>query len=169
VFFEILSVVAFAFAVAGVFMLLARLLRIRYPRSAVPIVAAVAMVGFVVWARYTWAERTIAALPPDMVVVESYQYQGWLEPWTRLVPRVDRVLVLDRAATMRNPDHPEVALVTLRLIEEHQPVIETHQFVDCAKRRRAAMPGGEGDPVAAAEWIAGGEPARLFEAVCEAG
>lgn len=169
-FFELFSMICVAFAACGALLLAARLLRLRLPKYAVPLVAALAMIGFTVWLRYTWAERTVEALPTGSTVIARLPYEGMLEPWTALFPRTAGLVVLDGAATLRNPQHPEVLLVTTRLMEEHQETLSLQQFVDCAKRRRAPAGGtlgADGLPPPDA-WVSGDDSA-LYDAACRAG
>ncbi|WP_051341093.1 hypothetical protein [Azospirillum halopraeferens] len=166
-FFELISIISVAFAAAGAVLIAGRLLRIRLPKYVLPMVAALAMIGFTIWLRYTWAERTIEGLPAGFVVVDRLPYHGVLEPWALVFPRTAGLVVLDGAATRRNPDHPDVLLVTTRLIEEHQETLTLQQFVDCARRRRAPATtalGPDGLPPPDA-WVSDdGTP--LYDAAC---
>ncbi|MGQ9370499.1 hypothetical protein [Azospirillum sp. ST 5-10] len=170
-FVELFSLICVAFAACGMLLIAARTLRLRLPRYAVPLVAAAAMIAFTVWLRYTWAERTVAGLPEGSVVLAELPYDGFLEPWTALFPRTGGLLVLDTAATLRNPAHPGIVVVTTRLLEEHREPLALQRFVDCAGRRHAPASdalGPDGLPPESA-WLADGAPAALFDAACRTG
>lgn len=168
--FEIVIVICAAFASAGVVLLAFKLVRRKAPKVLMLGAAALGMVGYTQWDRYTWADRYAASLPPESVVVDRYAYDGWLEPWARVMPRADRLLVLDGTATLRNPDFPHMSVVTTLLVERNQDTLSLRQFIDCSQRRRAPVTGQTGFTEAGLPlpdaWIAGGQPQPLFDAVC---
>ncbi|CAA7616832.1 hypothetical protein [Magnetospirillum sp. UT-4] len=164
--FELIIVVCIGLAAAGVFLLAARLLGWRGARKVVPLVAALAMVGYQVWSRYTWAERTVARLPEDSVVIQALPKTSLIEPWTLLRPMTGGLVVIDRSAVMTHPDHPHLRLVTTRLVEQYEETLTLPQLVDCGRRRRALTGADDAPLPEAAAWIEGGEPAMLYDAVC---
>lgn len=164
--FDLIVVACMAFAAAGAAMLGFRLVGRRAPKALVLIAAGLGILAYTQWERYTWADRTAAALPPEMEVVTEVPYDGVLEFWARAVPRTDALVVVDRSATLRNPEHPNIPMARTLLLDRHAEALEMRQLVDCDARRRApvigasnALPGPEG-------WIEGGEPAALYRAVC---
>jgi hypothetical protein len=164
--FNLIVVACIAFAAAGATLLGFRLVGQRAPKAALLIAAGVAMLAYTQWERYTWASRTVAALPPSMTVLAEVPYDGVLEFWARAIPRTDALVVVDAAATRPNPAQPGVVMARTLLLEHHADPLELRQVVDCQGMRRApvigaaaAMPGAEG-------WIDGGEPAALYKAVC---
>lgn len=169
--FEIVTVISVAFATAGVVMLAFRLVRRRAPRTLVIALAAVAMLAYTAWNRHGWGERTIAALPDTIRVVERIPYSGWLEPWTLIEPRIGSLVAIDDSRTLRHPAHPGVAIVTLLHIEPYADTLALRQIVDCNGHRRAVLDSepefGDGDLPTDIRWIDGGQPAYLFAAVCE--
>lgn len=166
--FEIIIVICVGLGAAGLVLAPTKLLGIRLPKVVLPLVIGGAMLGYTEWSRYSWEARSVAALEPGQVVVQTFDYEGALEPWTMVFPRVNRLMVLDGAATGSNPEHPGVHLVRLLLIEQYDETIALPQFIDCAKRRRAPVTGETGPSGLPAEgdWVDGGEPKRLFDAVC---
>ncbi len=169
-FLEIVAVVAVAFAACGSLLLIAKAFRIKLPRWAIPLTAGLAMVAVTISVRYTWADRLIGGLPAQVVVIDRYHATSWLEPWSYVVPRVNQLLVLDHGKTRTNPEHPEIRLVTLALVEQHSGTLEMTQFIDCQRQRRVVVTqdlqlDAEGLP-SASSWIEGGEPQTLYRAAC---
>lgn len=169
--FEIVIVICAAFAGAGITMLAFRLLRRKAPKTLVYVAAGLSMMAYTQWDRYTWADRYAAGLPGDTHVVAKLPYDGWLEPWARVLVRNDGVVVLDGAATMTNDDYPHIRLVNTLLVQRNHDTIELRQFVDCRQLRRipvvGEVPMTEAGLPPAEAWISGGEPRRLFEAACK--
>lgn len=169
--FEIVTVVSVAFATAGVTMLVFRVVGRKAPKTLVIGLAAVAMIVYTAWNRHGWADRTEAALPDTIRVVQRVPYSSWIEPWTLARPRTGALVAIDDSETLRNPAHPGIAIVTLLNIEPHADTLILRQIVDCNEKRRAVlnqMPDfGAGDLPADIDWQTGGEPAYLFKAVCE--
>lgn len=167
--FELLTVLVVGFAAAGVALFARRILRLGLPRYAVPLAAALAMIGYTVWLRYSWADRSLVNFPPNWVLVETYPYEGFFEPWTAVFPRTDRLLVLDRSQTLQNPDFPRIHLVTLFLLEQHADTLFLRRFIDCGLGRHApAVFDRDGLPPDDA-WTDGRNPPALFAAVCGGG
>ncbi|SBW07902.1 conserved exported hypothetical protein [uncultured Alphaproteobacteria bacterium] len=164
---QLAIVVCIGFAAAGAALLGFRLFGRRAPKAAAIAAAGLGMLAYTQWERYTWAERTAAALPVDMTVVQTIPYDGALEFWARIWPRADALVVADRAATRTNPDLPGVLLVRTLLLARHAETLELLQYVDCAGRRRAPLLRPGAPPPADEGWIAGGEPAALYAAVCK--
>jgi hypothetical protein len=163
--FEIIAVLSVALAAAGVVLGAARLLRLKPHRSVGPLVAAGAMILFVAWSRYTWAERSIQGLPEGTTVIARTHHSSPFEPWTLAVPRISQLVVLDAGGMLTHPDHPGIHLVTTFLLGLHEDTLTLRQAVDCIGGRRAVTDGPDLPPAEA--WVSGREPETLFRAVCE--
>lgn len=169
--FEIVVVICMAFAGAGIVLLGFRVFGRKAPKALVFATAGLSMMLYTQWDRYSWADRYASELPPDTHVITKLPYDGWLEPWARILVRHDKVVVLDGAATLTNEDYPHIKLVSTLLVERNYDTIELRQFVDCRQMRRIPVVGEvplteAGLPPAEA-WISGGEPRSLFEAACK--
>ena len=163
---QLLIIVCIGFAAAGAAMLAFRLFGRRLPKAAAIVAAGLGMLAYTQWERYSWAERTIAALPPDLALVQTVPYDGALEFWARIWPRADALVVADRAATATNPAAPGILRVRTLLIARHGETLELLQYLDCAGRRRAPLLRPQDPPPEGPGWIGGGEPAALYAAVC---
>lgn len=164
--FDVIVVVCVAFAAAGSTMLLFRLFGRRAPKGLVLVAAGLGMLAYTQWERYTWADRTIAALPETTAVVKPIPYDGILEFWARAIPRTEALVVVDRAATLTHPDRPDIVLAKTVLLARHADPLELRQIVDCAKRRRAPVLTPDATIPPPGDWIEDGEPAALYRAVC---
>lgn len=167
---DLVIVACVALAGAGLGLGACRLLRLAPGHWVGPVAAGLAMMAYLSWARYTWFERTVSALPPEVRVVASFPYDGVLEPWTRLFPRISKLVAIDEGAVLRHPTNARMVLVTTLLVEEYEETLVLHQIVDCAARRRAVVgPKAHFDADGTPEgvtWIESGEPAYLFDALC---
>ncbi|MGR0186131.1 hypothetical protein [Azospirillum aestuarii] len=169
--FEIIIVVCAAFAMSGVTLILSRLLRVRLPKAVIPIVAAVSIVAATAWLRHSWADRAASSLPEGLSVIATVPYSSVLEPWTLVRPRAGGLMVLDGRETMRHPDHPDLALVSILLLEPNAETIKSRHIVDCAKRRRAPVTADttftqDGLPKPEV-WVSDEEPKALYGEVCK--
>lgn len=165
---QIVIVACMAFAAAGLAMLAFRLFGRRAPKAVILLAAGLGMIAYTQWDRYTWADRTAAALPENLKVVLEVPYDGVFEFWARAIPRTDALVVADRAATRTNPQAPDVVLAKTILVARQGEPLDLWQYVDCAKRRRAPVLDPAAPPPEAEGWIDGGEPAALYAAVCPA-
>lgn len=122
---------------ASIVLILFRVLGRPVPRWLLPAAAGIAMLGFLVWTDYAWFGRTEAALPANVVVAEGHASSSVLQPWTLIVPRIDRFSAVDTEAIRRNPQAPDLAMADVYLVARWNPTIRAHQLYDCATPRRA--------------------------------
>lgn len=143
----------------------------RLPKWAVPVAAGAAMIAFTIWSEYTWADRTANALPSEFQVVAQYETSVWWKPWTKAAPYQARMLAVDISSIQRNEAVPDMALVTLILMERFTAPRARPVFIDCAAPARAdAGPGvtfgADGRPQGAA-WIPMAADDPILPPVCE--
>lgn len=168
---EIIIVICAAFAMSGVVLILSRLLRIRLPKAVIPIVAAISILAATAWLRHTWADRAASSLPEGLSVIATVPYSSVLEPWTLVRPRAGGLMVLDGRETMRHPDYPNLAVVSVLLVEPNAETIKSQHIIDCAKRRRAPVTADttftpEGLPKPEV-WVSDEEPRALYSEICK--
>lgn len=157
-FLNLIATFSIGFCAAGIVLLLNKLSGKRLPGWLMPVAAGAAMFGYQMWNEYTWFERTEAALPNGVAVAQSYLYSNPIQPWTLLVPRVNRFVAVDVAGAQRNANAPDYALARLFLFERFTPTASRLAVFDCARPRRAPYDAGEevtadGLP-AESEWVA---------------
>lgn len=136
-------------------------------RWLIPFSAGAGMLGFTIWNDYSWFGRQRDGLPDDVVVVEAFTQSSAIQPWTLLVPMVNRYSALDRRAAQRNPDRPELVRAPFFVAQRYQPSFVAPQIIDCAEGRRAdaVAAGADGLPADDA-WFDLPDGHPLLEAAC---
>ena len=167
---QLIGTLVMGVASAGVVMLLFRLSGRRAPRWLLPASAGLSMFGFHLWNEYTWFRRTAAALPPEMHVAATYAGPSPLQPWTLVVPRIERFAVIDPRAIRWNERAPGLRMIEVFLIARYMPTLSTVQIFDCRTPRRADVTRDmaydeDGQPVGA-EWVPLEPEDRLRRSVC---
>lgn len=144
--------------------------RRRAPRYLIPLIIGAGILGYTIWSEYSWATRTQAALPSEIIVIDRLTYRSPLQPWTYIVPRVNRLIAIDRANLRRNERLPGAVLVDVLLFERLLPTKRVVQVIDCTNARRADVTSDarflEGELPAAASWAALRRDNPLSVAVC---
>ncbi|WP_135470162.1 hypothetical protein [Crenalkalicoccus roseus] len=168
--FQLLGTVALGLAAAGTVLLAFRILGRRAPRWTLPLAAGAAMLGFHVWSDYSWYRRTAAALPEPMIVAAAHPSGSAIQPWTLLIPRVERFAALDPRTIRWNDAAPELRMVEVFLIARYMPTLSTVQIFDCSAPRRADVTrdlafDAQGRPLGAG-WVRLEPDDRLWRTVC---
>lgn len=107
------------------------------PGWVLPATAGAGMLGFHIWSDYAWADRTAAELPDHVVVAERHTSRNMLQPWTYVVPKVDRFAAVDLNQVRHHPEVEDMALALVHLVTRWYPTVSTQQLYDCATPRRA--------------------------------
>ena len=133
-----------------------RTLKKPMPRHLYPIVAAASVIGYGIYSEYTWADRTIAQLPNSFEVVHRLNGTSVFSPWSFVIPRADRISLIDKASIRRNDVLPDYVMTELLLMQRFAPVVRVPQLIDCKAGRRTdvttnAAFGDDGLP-ANAQW-----------------
>ena len=133
-----------------------RTLKKPMPKSLYPIVAAASMIGYGIYSEYTWADRTITQLPDSIEVVHRLAGTSMFSPWSYVIPRVDRMSLIDTASIRKNRNLPDYVLAELMIMQRFAPVVRVPQLVDCTRGRRTdvtsnAVFGDDGLPTNA-QW-----------------
>ncbi|MGF1660609.1 MAG: hypothetical protein ACFCUS_14395 [Rubrimonas sp.] len=161
-----LAAIAVAIFAASVAFTLRRAMGIQ-ARWLVPASAGAALLGFTLWNDYSWFGRQVSGLPPEIVVVDSFEHSAALQPWTLVAPVVNRYRALDLRTISRSTANPEIVRGLVYLAQRYQPTFETLQLVDCGRglRADAADAGPDGLPPDAA-WRPLPEDDPLRRAFC---
>ena len=144
--------------VAGFFVwAIFKTLKRKPPRYLIPATVGVTILAYGIWSDYSWFSRTTAAFPPEVKVVETYTTRVFWQPWTYIVPRIDRFTAVDTLKSRRNKAHPDMVLVEVILVRQYGPAAKAELMIDCAGRRRADVGGGTrlgpDSLPAEAEWV----------------
>lgn len=142
----------------------------RLPRATWPALVGASLIGYGIYSEYSWATRVRAELPESVRVVRAVESRSMLAPWSLLVPRVDRLAVVDTDATRRHPALPDHLLVEIVLLRRLHPTLVVRELLDCGGRRRAALDaeeafGSDGLP-REPRWRAVEEGDPMLDALC---
>ncbi|OCX64487.1 hypothetical protein BFP70_10595 [Thioclava sp. SK-1] len=108
------------------------------PKWITPAVAGVTMLGYTIYAEYTWYPTMRAALNDDVAVAIAVQDSNWWRPWTYAVPVTTRFMALDQGR-ITDSALPQTELL---LVKRWAPVQAVPVAFDCAAHRRADLIGG---------------------------
>jgi hypothetical protein len=122
---------------ASLVFILFKAVRRPVPGWLLPAAAGLGMLSFHIWSDYAWAERTIAELPDHVVVAERYTSRSMLQPWTLVVPKVDRFSAVDLNEIRRHPQVEGMVMAVVYLVTRWYPTAGTLQLYDCETPRRA--------------------------------
>lgn len=138
--FNLFGALAVALAVVLVIYLLRRHFLPGLPGWLMPAAAGVAMVAFAIWNSYAWFDRVTGYLSDGVVVAASETTRSPIEPWTYVVPRVERFAAVDLEGLRRNPEHPDLVLADVWFFARFQDNTQHVFLFDCAAGRMAAPP-----------------------------
>lgn len=113
-----------------------RTLKKPMPRHLYPIVAAASVIAYGIYSEYTWADRTIAQLPDSIEIVHELAGTSMFSPWSFVIPRTDRISMIDTSTIRRHNDLPDHVMAELLLMQRFTPVIRVPQLIDCVNKRR---------------------------------
>ena len=165
-----------AFAVTAIVIILTwavyRTLKKPMPRSLIPIMIGGTVIAYGIYSEYTWESRTLEQMPASVEVVNTFSGKSVFSPWAYMIPRTDRLSLVDTNAMLRNPQYPDYVMLDLLLMQRFSPVMQVRQLVDCRKSQRADLTS---DPVFDSEglpenlqWEALPQDHRLVEVACSA-
>lgn len=169
--FELLAVVFAGFAGGGMGALARRLVRAT-PRWIVPIAAGGTMLTAAVSLEYAWFGRTTAALPETIAVAATDEVRAPWQPWTYVVPYVDRFVAVDRGSVLTNPEAPGTRIADVLIFGRWTPPRRVRSAFDCEGGRRADLLDGvtlgEGGAIEGATWLETGREDPVTRLACAA-
>ena len=171
-FLELIAVVFAGVAAAGVVMLLNRMTGGRLPRWFTPVGAGLAMIGVTIASEYGWYNRTADSLPEGMVIAQTVEKTAFYQPWTYLVPYIDRFVALDTQSLQSNPAIPDQHIAKIYFFGRWAPINEVPVAIDCAGNRRASLADGvefdDKGAIVGAGWIDVAQDDPILTSVCGA-
>jgi hypothetical protein len=133
----------------------------------IPAAAGAAMLGFTIWNDYDWFHRDSALLQEGVEVTQTFSVSRFLQPWTLLVPAIDRYQALDVGGRLTHQSDPDMVLARVILTSRWNPRVIRLQVFDCAQGRRADPPPSDADPIPAeGDWVALSPDDPLLQAAC---
>ncbi len=153
----LVSTIAAGFAAWGIAMAVNRLTGRKLPKWTLPAGAGLAMITFVLWNEYSWAERSRSALSDTAVITFKNERRDFWRPWTFLAPLTTRMSVLDRGAAAELPadPNPDMRHARVYLMERWKPTYGLTMLYDCARARRldTSDAGASNANIEEADWI----------------
>lgn len=141
-FFELIGTIVAGAAAALGFWAVNRTLKGRLPKWLMPVAAGLAMLLATISSEYGWYERSVAALPPGMVVAETVEERAFYRPWTYAWPFVTRFVAVNQGGARSHADHPDQRLVDLVFYGRWARTARVPVLFDCAGARRADLMDG---------------------------
>lgn len=138
---ELIAALSAGFALFGVTMMVNAISGRWMARWAGPVAFGLGMLGYTIWAEYTWADRTTGADSP-YAVAERTQERIWYRPWTWVVPQTTRILVLDQRFTRIHEAQPDLVMTRVVRLARYVPDSGFLAVFDCAGNRVAPMVEG---------------------------
>lgn len=170
-FLELIGTVFAGVALAGIVMLVNRLTGGRLPRWAAPVAAGAGMLSMTLFMEYSWFERTTATLPEGVVVAQTVEKSSFYQPWTYVVPYVDRFVAVDSSSVKRHADLPDQRMADLYFFGRWAPLKRVPVLFDCAQERMATLIDGvafdDGGQVVDPDWVQVDGQDELLTSVCE--
>ncbi len=169
-FLELIGTLIAGFAVAGLALLLNRILGGRLPRWIAPVAAGLAMILTTISSENSWYSRTKTALPEGMVVAETVESKAIYRPWTYVWPFVERFAAVDTATIRTHPERPGVKLAEIYFFGRWSPVNKLPVLADCPGLKRAALADAisfeKDGGIAGADWISVTAEDPIVSAIC---
>jgi len=142
---DFIGAIATGLGLLGVVLLLnrlfGRLLSRRFGRWVYPATVAIGMIGYTVWAEYSWPVRTIEG-SPQMRLASSNEQSVFYRPWTYIWPQVTRLTVIDQSHTLVHPEQPQRVLTQVVFIGRWAPIRVAGVVFDCDLRARVDLRDG---------------------------
>lgn len=138
---DLIAALATGFALMGIAMVINRYTGRWMGGWVFPAMVALGMVGYTVWAEYTWASRQVET-QPQLRIASTNGETVFYRPWTYLWPQVTRMITVDLSETRVHENQPDRVLTRLVLIGKWQPVRAVSVLFDCAAPARVDLAQG---------------------------
>ena len=112
---DFVGAIATGFCLFGVLLIVNRVTGRRLGRWIYPASVALGMIGYTVWAEYTWPVRTIEA-SPQMRLASENEVSVFYRPWTYIWPQVTRLRAIDASHTLVHPEQDALVLTQVVFI-----------------------------------------------------
>jgi hypothetical protein len=124
------------------------------PKWVMPAAAGLSMLGYTIYAEYSWYPTVRNGLPPSVAVLRTVEDSAPWRPWTYVAPLTTRFMALD-LDKLRHPA-PGIVEGELMLIARWTPIQQVSVAYDCTNAARADLVEGaridDGGVLSGAEW-----------------
>ncbi|MBV6658599.1 MAG: hypothetical protein KI785_12615 [Devosiaceae bacterium] len=166
-----IGAIAGGIGLAALLLVVSKLFRLKLPRWAYPAAAGLGMIGLTINVEYAWYNETASKLPPEVEVVQTFTTQAPYQPWTYVVPRINRLVAVDHSSALTRPDVENVVFVVVYLAERLTGTLLAEMFINCETGERTRT----GEDLVQDErglppedsWIMVGTDHPIVSAVCE--
>jgi hypothetical protein len=169
---DMVATVTAGVGLAGIVLLLRKVLGDRMPAWAMPAAIGLGMISYATWSEYSWLGRTTAALPQGVTVIAAPQDRSILRPWTLAFPVSTRFMALDGTVLKTSVDNPAIRQAELMFVERWQGTRRVPIGFDCAKGAQADLTDGTtiapDGTLSAGDWVAAAPGDPLQAAACQA-
>ena len=170
---DLIAMICAGAGVAGIFLLLRKIVGARLPKWALPAVIGAGMLSYSVWSEYSWYGRVAAVLPDAVEIVSVPVDQSALRPWTYLFPPSTRFMALDRTVMQVSANNPSFRQTELMFVTRWQPTRRVPLAFDCDGGSQADLADGgmlaSDGTLTNAVWIAADKADALQRAACREG
>lgn len=139
--FELIGGLSAGLGLLGMVFLLNRLLGGRIPGWVYPASVAVGLLGFTIWAEYSWAERALGA-QPQLRLADTVADPSPLRPLSYIRTPVNRLRAIDLSRTMVHDEQPDLVRTMVVSMARWEPVRAVEVVFDCAAAAMAPLGGG---------------------------
>jgi hypothetical protein len=109
------------------------------PFFVTPVAVLIGIMGHSMYQQYSWFAHAQRALPPHLVVAETFPSQSLFAPWSFVAPRVLRFAAIDPSAVQTPSDKPNLRLVESHLRARYQQPLKALVLVDCSEKKLALI------------------------------
>ncbi len=158
-------------SVAALLLVVSKIFRLKLPGWAYPAAAGAGMLLLTIHIEYSWFGQVQDGLPEEIEIVETFNETVFYQPWTYIVPRVNRFIAVDHGTARLNPNVDNMVLINTLLMERLTPALIATQFINCTDGARMLTSesmelGDDGMPLDN-EWVSVGLDDPLISSVCE--
>lgn len=162
--------IAGGISLAAVLLIISKTFRLKLPRWMYPATAGLGMLLLTVHIEYSWFDQVVSNLPEEIEVVQTFDYSVAYQPWTYLIPRVNRFVAIDHTTARTNPDLENMVWVDVILMERFSRVLIATNMINCELGERALLGDNaeldeRGMPIDA-DWTQAGLDDPLVAATC---
>ncbi|MCC6000028.1 MAG: hypothetical protein JJU19_04090 [Pararhodobacter sp.] len=139
--FELIGGLSAGLGLMGLVFLLNRLTGGRIPGWVFPTSVAAGLLGFTVWAEYSWASRALDA-QPQLRLADTVAEPSPMRPLSYLRTPVNRLRAIDLSRTFVHADQPDHVRTLVVSMARWEPVRAVEVMFDCARPAMAPLGGG---------------------------
>lgn len=157
-------------SLAALLLVASKIFRLKLPGWAYPAAAGAGMLLLTIHIEYSWFGQVQDGLPEEIEIVETFNETVFYQPWTYVVPRVNRFIAIDHGTARLNPNVENMVLINTLLMERLTPALIATQFINCTQGSRMltseSMALGEDGMPLDDDWVTVGLDDPLISAVC---